>query len=142
MVTKYKKIKLKDGTTRDEHRLIMERHIGRILKRNELVHHINGDGRDNNIKNLKIMTRKQHSLYHRQRGDLCIMTSEKAIKHYGRKPNNDGAYECPQCKKWKMPKEFRLDNRTSTKLSSACKICLRKKDKLYNKYKRKNVRIE
>ena len=62
--TPYKKIKMKDGSTRDEHRVLMEQHIGRRLKRNEVVHHINGDKRDNRIDNLEIMTASEHASMH------------------------------------------------------------------------------
>ena len=45
---------------RKEHILIAENILGRKLKENECVHHINGDKKDNNHKNLLICTNSYH----------------------------------------------------------------------------------
>lgn len=42
----------------------MEGILGRRLRRDEVVHHINGDRRDNRPENLEVMTRAAHSRHH------------------------------------------------------------------------------
>ena len=53
------------GHYMQEHILVMEKHIGRYLDNNEVVHHKDGNRQNNNIENLELMTRSQHMVYHR-----------------------------------------------------------------------------
>ncbi|MFC2056246.1 HNH endonuclease signature motif containing protein [Chloroflexota bacterium] len=46
------------------HRWVMERKVGRSLKKGEIVHHINGNKRDNTDVNLAIITPELHYQLH------------------------------------------------------------------------------
>lgn len=54
-----------NGRWISEHRLLMERHVGRPLKSNEHVHHVNGDTRDNRLTNLELIEQRAHMRLHR-----------------------------------------------------------------------------
>ena len=55
-----------NGKERPVHILLMEEILGRPLKENEVVHHINGDKRDNRPENLQVLDRGKHTSLHKQ----------------------------------------------------------------------------
>jgi hypothetical protein len=49
-----------------EHRLVMEKHLGRYLKPEEVVHHIDGNPGNNVLDNLMLFPNDgEHSAHHR-----------------------------------------------------------------------------
>jgi len=50
-----------------EHRLVMEKHIGRLLTKKEVIHHIDGDVSNNSIDNLMLFAcNGDHTRYHKE----------------------------------------------------------------------------
>lgn len=56
-----------------EHRLVYEKNIGRFLRSEEEIHHINRNRKDNRIENLSLKSKGEHKTFHnRERGILFV----------------------------------------------------------------------
>ena len=82
-----------------EHRLVMEKSIGRFLERGEVVHHINHDKKDNRIENLELFSSPgQHTKHaHPEVGKKGGMIRGEQVLAQRKR------VQCKQC-----GKEFRL----------------------------------
>ena len=50
------------------HRIVAEQKLGRKLEKGEIVHHIDGNKRNNNPDNLMVMTQSEHARLHFTKG--------------------------------------------------------------------------
>lgn len=85
----YKAVKV-NGVKYDLHRLIAEQKIGRKLKPNEVVHHIDGDKLNNDPDNLCVMTRGEHARLHLKGKPISEEQKRRLSEYHKGKPN----YHC------------------------------------------------
>ena len=113
-----------DGKVVREHRYLMEKVLGRKLNKNEQVHHVDGNERNNNLNNLVLVSPSEHRRLHigephysirkynfvtklpeqKKLGDeVCLMPQRTAYK----------VYKCPCCNKlfWSR-KDYKKENKT------------------------------
>lgn len=61
------------------HRVMMEKHLKRNLRKEEFIHHINGIRNDNRIENLLVVSRTEHIKIHQPR-HYCINHPNRQVQ--------------------------------------------------------------
>ena len=80
MKTEYLKMRNKFGKLVYVHRVIASRKLGRSLRSNEIVHHINGNKLDNRMSNIRVENLKKHTRKHYKKGDYYKLTKKDQRK--------------------------------------------------------------
>lgn len=73
-----------------EHRVVMENHLGRLLRPNEIVHHKDGRKKHNVPSNLHVMKRGSHTRHHMLEHGLktVVLRCPNCAKSFQRKSGN------------------------------------------------------
>jgi hypothetical protein len=80
-----------------EHRYIMEKSLGRFLKTREQIHHIDHDGGNNNLSNLRLIDASSHMTHHLKINPEITKKGIKALNIYAakiKKPRLNNACAC------------------------------------------------
>lgn len=88
---------------RYEHRVIMSKHLGRPLLRNEHIHHKDGDGLNNSLDNLQLVSPRLHSQIHQCLGQRWSKQFDQCLKCQTREKLHMAQGLCTTCYQQEHP---------------------------------------
>lgn len=102
---------LQDGVQKQEHRVIWEKVHGPIPKGYE-IHHKNGDGRDNRLENLQMLTSSEHRYLHAQlRKEGCDVVDPNDPRVKSNRDSSRRYYETHREELLAKNKIYRVNNK-------------------------------
>ena len=90
-----------------EHRLVMEKYLGRKLTSNEIIHHKNENRLDNRIENLELVNRSSHIKIHIEKIKKAYKIARSRIDFVG------GNYKITKKQREEIINKFKLLGRKS-----------------------------
>lgn len=79
-------------------RVVMEQHLGRLLLTSEIVHHKDGNPANDDIDNLEIISKGEHTALHSRGRKITEETRAKLIEGKARNPFWVGRKHTPEAK--------------------------------------------
>lgn len=70
-----------------EHRIVMELHLGRRLRRGEVIHHLDGNKCNNNIENLMLLDKSTHRTLHHQLETVSFQLVQNKLITFNQEKN-------------------------------------------------------
>jgi len=143
----YVQVYLSDGKVTREHRCLMEEYLGRKLNENEVIHHIDGNGHNNLLSNLELLTKEEHPSHHKTGVTFITILCPNCKKKFSREKRETYGSERNFCSKSCSTSFYKGGKRKSTKHGEygkyrkgcRCDLCKQANSERMRKYNKKRL---